>query len=74
MTEITLELENSADETLLFALLQRMGIAFSAFKKERDTDTKKIIVQNDYSDFKKASESVLNDIWNNADDAEYDRL
>ncbi len=74
MTEITLELENSADETLLFALLQRMGIAFSAFKKERDTDTKKIIVQNDYSDFQKASESVLNDIWNNADDAEYDQL
>jgi|GEM_PF-2517550 len=74
MTEITLELENSADETLLFALLQRMGIAFSAFKKERDTDTKKIIVQNDYSDFQKASEFVLNDIWNNADDAEYDRL
>jgi hypothetical protein len=74
MTEITLELENSADETLLFALLQRMGIAFSAFKKECDTDTKKIIVQNDYSDFQKASESVLNDIWNNADDAEYDQL
>ena len=74
MTEITLELENSADETLLFALLQRMGIAFSAFKKERDTDTKKIIVQNDYSDFQKASESVLNDIWNNADDAEYDQF
>ncbi len=74
MTEITLELENSADETLVFALLQRMGIAFSVFKKERDTDTKKIIVQNDYSDFQKASESVLNDIWNNADDAEYDQF
>jgi hypothetical protein len=35
MTKITLELENSADETLLFALLQRMGIAFSTSKREQ---------------------------------------
>jgi hypothetical protein len=37
MTEITLELNDSADETLLFALLQRMGLSFSTKKTESST-------------------------------------
>lgn len=74
MSEIILQLKNPADESVVFEFLQRTGIAFSAFKQELNLSKKKILVRNDYADFKKASEIVLNEIWDNPDDAEYDRL
>lgn len=74
MSEIILQLKNPADESVVFEFLQKMGIAFSTFKQELNLNATKSIVQNDYADFQKASESLLNDIWDNDDDAEYDKL
>lgn len=72
MSELVLQLENSADEALMIELLKRMGIKFTAFKQS--LNSKKMISQHDSSYFQMASESVLNGIWDNEDDAEYDKL
>jgi len=41
MSQITLELNNSEDESLLLSLLQRLGIHYSIFKQEV-TETKNL--------------------------------